>query len=358
MRFTTMDASEDGLLRLKALFDDNDSPKDLGALRWRYLQNPVDLVCVDFAIDDESGTTAGAYCVSACRFKVGDDERLVVQSLDTLTDARFRGRGLFKGLAATTYGRCADAGVRAVYGFPNGNSAFGFFERLGWTRLDPLPFLIRPLRVPYLAGKLGLPSGWSERLPARPLVPLGAPSLPSDVGLRVMTEFDDAFDDVWRKFAPSFCVGLVRDARYLRWRFHENPTARYKTYGLFRRGQLAAFVTFTVAEKHGGRVGYVMELMHDPAETGDGSILLRQALADMARAGADVALAWNLSHSINRPAFRATGFLPFPERLRPIELHFGVRPFDVPTAQSPTGGAPALGNRDNWYLSYCDSDTV
>jgi GNAT superfamily N-acetyltransferase len=358
MNLTTMDATEEGLLRLKALFDDNNSPKNLNDLRWRYLHNPVESTFVDFAIDDESGATAGVYCASPCRFKVGEGERIAVQSLDTLTDTDFRGRGLFKMLAKRTYDRCSEAGVVAVYGFPNGNSAFGFFERLGWTRLDPLPFLIRPLRLPYLGQKLGLPAAWTERLPPRPLVSLRPPALSADAELRVVLEFDDTFDELWQLFAPSFQVGLVRDAAYLRWRFDQKPSKRYKTYGLYRGGRLTSFVTFTVAEKHGGRVGYVMELMHDPARTEDGRLLLRQALADMARSGADAVLAWNLAHSVNRPAFRGTGFLPFPERARPVELHFGIRVFgEFPALASP-GDSPALGNRRNWYLSYCDSDTV
>ena len=88
---------------------------------------------------------------------------------------------------------------------------------------------------------------------------------------------------------------------------------------------------------------------HDPgAGAGVMAPLLAQAMVRMREAGADVVLAWSMDHSFNRKAFRRLGFFTLPERLRPIELHFGVRPL---------GDAPVT-DRNNWYLSYCDSDTV
>jgi hypothetical protein len=94
----------------------------------------------------------------------------------------------------------------------------------------------------------------------------------------------------------------------------------------------------------------VVDVIHRADASREATILLRRALREMTSGGADVALAWNLDSSPNHAAFRAAGFRHLPERLRPIELHFGARPLG--SAELP------LGNRDNWYLSYCDSDTV
>lgn len=47
-------------------------------------------------------------------------------------------------------------------------------------------------------------------------------------------------------------------------------------------------------------------------------------------------------------------FVPFPERFRPIELHFGARGFGSYGSQA----SAALHQRSNWYIRYLDSDTV
>ena len=79
--------------------------------------------------------------------------------------------------------------------------------------------------------------------------------------------------------------------------------------------------------------------------------MLVESLRRMAADGADAVLAWCFGHSPNAKAYRRAGFLPLPERLRPIELHMGVRPLDESLRT-------VLTDRRNWYISYCDSDTV
>jgi len=93
-----------------------------------------------------------------------------------------------------------------------------------------------------------------------------------------------------------------------------------------------------------------MESLCRPGQRKALRMLLREALAEMANAGADVALAWCLPHSAPYSTYMRSGFLPFPERMRPIELHFGARSF--------TTDAEACQHRESWYLSYLDSDTV
>lgn len=351
LQLCPMEATAADLGRLRALFDANGSPKDDAVLTWRYLDNPTGELFVDFAIDPErDGQVAGTYCVSPVQFKIGDRQVLGAQSIDTLTDQHYRGRGLFKKLAAHTYARCADRGVGLVYGFPNHRSAFGFFERLAWTRMDPVPFLVRGLRAGYVARRLGVPAKVADFLSG---VALGArpPRLARSQDLRVVLEFDDAFDELWGEFARDVPVAAQRSSRYLRWRFSANPSARYKTYGLYEAGGLVGYVIFRVVDKHGGRVGYVMELIHRPGRVDVGRALLQQAIHDIALDGGEVVLAWNLSHSPNRASYRRTGFVPLPRRLRPIELHFGARHLGEERTE-------AVCNRRNWYLSYCDSDTV
>jgi hypothetical protein len=94
-----------------------------------------------------------------------------------------------------------------------------------------------------------------------------------------------------------------------------------------------------------------MEALARPGERGALRRLVSRALADMTRQGADVALAWCLPHSPSYRVLLAAGFVPFPERYRPIELHAGVRAFDASLART-------VADRNRWYLSYLDSDTV
>lgn len=327
-------------------FARNDMPRRLDALRWQYVQNPNGPLLVDLAVADDR--VGAIYAVQPASARVRGEVVLGAQSVDTLVDASLRGRGMFTKMADSLYRRVQDHGGAFVYGFPNGSSAPGFFKKLGWISLDPVPFLIRPLRTAFLASKLPVARG-GRWIPDVSLPSLG-PTLSDGQALREVDTLGPELDDLWSRFATGVTVAVNRTAEYLRWRLGK-PGERYACLGVYEEDRLVAFTAFTTLDKHGGRISYVLELLHEPGRQQVAAALLREALGRMSAAGSEAVLAWAFPHSPNIRAYQRTGFLPLPERLRPIELHVGVRPLD-------DSMSTVLGNRHSWYLSYCDSDTV
>ena len=344
--FRPMEAGEADLAGFKDCFARNGTPRRLDALRWQYIDNPTKELFVDLAVcDDRIGAI---YAAQPARVRVRGSLVLAAQSVDTLVDADFRGRGLFTKMAESLYQRIGEHGGAFVYGFPNGNSAHGFFNKLGWSSLDPVPFLVRPLRTAFIASKL--PFGrWLGRLPDLRL-PIRRSKLRPNQEIRQVTDLDEGLGQLWRRFASNVGVAVERSPEYLRWRLGK-PGERYECLGVFDGAQLVAFGAYTTVDKHGGRIGYVIELLHEPDDPQTGAVLLEESLLRMAADGADVALAWSFGHSPSAKAYTKVGFVPLPEGLRPIELHIGVRPLD----ESMAG---LLRDRRSWYISYCDSDTV
>lgn len=328
----------DDLDRFRRCFDANGSPKRAEVVRWQYADNPTGQLFVDLALAP-GGDVAAIYATLPVRVRLGDEVALAVQSVDTITDAAYRGKGLFVKLAKQTYARAAAAGAALVYGFPNGSSAHGFFTKLDWSPLDPVPFLVRPLRTRYLAERLKLPR-WIPDVPLFARV-----NRWSRHRVSALPAIDDRLTALWHATAGASTIAVERDAAYLRWRLAK-PGEAYRNHVVTEGERITAFASHCVKAKHGGRIGYVMETL------GRGGALRRlisHALADMTAQGADVALAWCLPHSPPYRALLASGFVPFPERYRPIELHAGVRAFSAP---------PTVHERARWYLSYLDSDTV
>jgi GNAT superfamily N-acetyltransferase len=347
----SMQVDEADLELFRACFaKHSDRPRSLESLRWQYFGGPTGKVFVDFAMTPAGDRLAAVYATLPGFMRIGGERRVAVQSVDTLTDADYRGRGLFATLAKRTFARATDDGVALVYGFPNGSSAHGFFKKLGWSPIDPVPFLIRPLRLDYVADRLALPAAARALIPRAALV-LSSRRRPSHVV--ELTRPDERLTRLWNAFAEAGRVGVAveRDEAYLRWRLFDKPGESYRVLASERGGELSAMCAFAVKDKHGGRIGYVMELLHAPGGERDARRLLGSAVRQMADEGADSVLAWCLPHSPTFRAFVRHAFFPLPEKLRPIELHAGVRAFDPAIA-------PLVTRRDAWYLSYLDSDTV
>lgn len=331
-----------------------DRRRSLEALRWLFVDNPGrGRLWVEVAWAPAQERIAAIYASLPLPLRLGERTVSFAQSLDTLTDTDYRGRGLFTRLAARVYERAAREGCAGVYGFPNGNSAGGFFSKLGWAQLDPVPLLVRPLRPRYFARR----SRWFQshlttlldRLP-NPSLPGARLPLPPGLQLCEIQRFDERAGDLWREMACG-ALGVERDAGYLNWRLRDKPGESYRTRALHRPdGRLEALCSFCLKSKHGGKVAYIMELLQRPGAAYAGAALLSHAVAELAAQGADAVLALAFAHSPNRASFRLNAFMALPERLRPIELHFGARELAEPNS--------GVLQRHRWYLSYLDSDTV
>ena len=345
-----MQRTPEDLEAFRRCLEANGLPRSPEQVRWQFVEPPVGSLLVDFAVDPrpEGETIAAIYAVVPFAAQIDASDCVVAQSLDTLTDERYRGRGLFVTLAKATYARLAKEGVAFVYGFPNENSVHGFFQRLEWRSLDPLPWRVRPLRLGYLLRRLRVPSAVAA-LFGDARLPLPRVRLPGGCSIREIRDFEPAFDRLWKRFAAGTRVALRRDAAYLRWRLRR-PGAHYRVWALDGAEGLRGFVATNLVTSERLTAGYVMELIHDPGAHEVGAALLAHALRELVSSGAEVALACNFAHSPNHPAHRRAGFLPLPWRMRTEKVYFGVRPL---AAAANT----ALLERESWYLSCCDFDT-
>jgi GNAT superfamily N-acetyltransferase len=314
-------------------------------LRWQYFEPPAGQLFADFAVTPGTDPRLAAiYAVFPVAMRVEGRRALGVQSLNTLTDVAFRGKGLFTRLAEAIYERSARAGVEVVYGFPNGSSAHGIFNKLAWKSFDPMPMMVRPLRAGWVIarltrGNVELP-GWLD-LP----VPRRRARLPKGWKLQTLSGIGDELTGIWQRFSADIGFGVERDRQYLQWRLRK-PGASYEVVGAFRDERLLGFVIITVS----GRTGKIMDLLYDPAEPAAGTYLLAEAMHRLSKAGCGGVWAWNYDHSRNHGIFRSAGFLPLPARMIANQAHSGARSLVTPPS-------PAAAERRNWYVSMLDSDT-
>jgi GNAT superfamily N-acetyltransferase len=299
-----------------------------GKLDWKFRGNPSGPGLIATATKDSQ--IIGINAFMAGEFRIDGVSHTGYQSMDTIVTEAARGQGVFGKLIQTFYDNCDGA---LLYGFPNLNSSPGFFGKLGWTYFGPVPMLIRPLRTGYFLKR------FSRFLPDFPIPTFANVNISSEQ----VTRFDQNDTETWRRFSSHLSCGLERDAEYLNWRLLDHPSEQYTAL----RAPDGSFIATSLANKHNGRVGYVMEAIGEELTLKQ---LITKALKDMKTSGADVALAWCLPNSPNYHAYRRAGFFPFYNRLRPITINFGTR--------SLRGDAKIIEDKSSWYLSYLDSDTV
>lgn len=332
---------DDSILEAYQSLFAGDPDKQPDLLDWRFRQNPHGET--KFVVACDNGRIVGLIALVPTRLRNASDELLGYQAIDTAVHPSCRGRGLFVRMGKLV--EDADVlGGQLLWGFPNANAAPGWYGRLGWTNFGAVPLLMRPLRSSFLLGRLH--------------PKLRAVDFPLIRGRKVAANFYDDqalfgmdFDRLWRRVADRFGVTVDRTGDWMRWRLMEKPGSTYRCSGLkSQSGDLDAFVAVKIADKHGGRLCYVMEAISAAERDQE---LTRMLLAEMARAsrsGAEVALAWCPKSAPNYRAYRRAGFMPVPPRIRPIEINFGA------CALVPRHAAAAAPDA-RWYVSFLDSDT-
>lgn len=331
----------------KNCFDINGSPKKKENIEWQFFKNSERKGFVDIAFDQAKNKTAAIYAVSCVKFKLDKQLYVGTQSLDTITDIDYRGQGLFIKLAKNVYDNCKNDNVKLVYGFPNGNSIHGFEKKLQWNVLDPLPFLIKPLKTKYFTDKI-------KFLRFLPNVTLSLSGFKKNKNLTIKVEnfFPEQVNNVWEIFSKDIKVAVNRDLEYLNWRYIQKPNEKYQIAHCYDNfNNYKGFVVFVVKEKHNGKIGYIMEMIYDTNSQVVGQQLLSFAINSIKKENADCILNWCFEHSPNYSLYKKEFFINMPEKFRPIELHFGVRSFD-------SNFDKLINDRLNWYISYSDSDTV
>lgn len=105
-------------------------------LDWLYRCNPDGQV-VGYDARDGDCLAAHYACIPA-KARIGNQEVMVLLSLNTATHPDYQGKGLFSQLAERTYTVGAALGYDSVYGVANANSTPGFIRKLKFQLIGPL----------------------------------------------------------------------------------------------------------------------------------------------------------------------------------------------------------------------------
>ncbi len=343
-------ADDDELENYRLCFEKNGNKRDIKNLQWLHQQNLAKTNTIYYAMHNSE--VAAIYTAMPVLFNINGEKKIALQSIDTLTDLEHRGKGLFPILAAKLYDDAVENSFELVYGFPNENSAPGFFKKLKWASFGEAPFLLKPIKISYFINKflkkiINTETQTEEQFYSLPK----SVDVDKNTSIKTLDFFNTDYDEIWQNVSKGIGVSVDRSAAYMNWRYVHKPGEEYSKCGIYKDGILKGSIVFTIKNKHNGRIGYIMELIYDDSFPKAGVFLLKHASKIFKKAGVDAVLAWCLPHSYNYQSFRKTGYYNLPIKFRPQHLFLGVRVLN-------NSNKKIIEDLNNWYVSYSDSDTV
>jgi hypothetical protein len=168
-------------------------------------------------------------------------------------------------------------------------------------------------------------------------------------GLEVkeVSEFGQEFDELWEEVSHHYPVAVVRNSRYLSWRYAQYPLGKPYMYAAYRGGKLHGF---TVVQVSGRLVDIaikqacITELFTRPGDRVAQRRLLKAALACAKNEDVDVV--------------QALGFAPEVCKLLEENLFLRTKTRWSPYLYKNNGGAIASVSEEDWFVSLGDGDAV
>lgn len=238
--------------------------------QWEYKHNPTGITTIWVA--EDGAILAGHYALMPLKFKVGHTTYLGAQSIDTFTHDDYRRLGIFVALANKVYALASDHGVAILYGFPSTAAYQGFVEKLGWIKVTSLDKLTKPVDVKSL---VFLAAPLLRRLQFKALFDVIKGFAIGDfrrrkllrgftgATLRSVSRFNGAADELWRNLAAEKTVRVVKDSKYLNWRYIQKPGNRYAAFQISLAQSVLGYVVVETRPDRGRylKKGLVLDII-------------------------------------------------------------------------------------------------
>lgn len=324
--------------------------------RWEFISNPVKPVSIMLAWDGKR--LVAQYAVNPLRAWVQANELPAALSLDTMTDAEYRGRSIFLETAQSLYNEIASKGISFVFGFPNAESIHSFSKRLNWDIICSPPIYICPLDAgSFVKNKsefelLGaLASKVSKKLLTIPHKFISE-NYHGEIVIHKENSFDKWADELWLKCSAQHKLWVVRDYEYLSWRYDMRPESEYNLFTAWKKDEIVGYIVTTSRTRNEGKISFILDILADIKLRGAVHALLKAVIRASIEAKDSMISAVIMPGSVYRIALRKHFFISLPQKFLPQEIYFGGRRLNN---QIP---AEIFCDPNSWQISWGDTDLL
>jgi len=222
---------------------------------WFYENNLYGQADIWLARDEDKNTIIGTMVIFPKDIILDGERRHVGIAGDLGVDITYRGHGIGKALLKESVAHYSEYGMDFIYGTPNVVSGAvckrGGFQVVGWA--------VRMVKVirSYYRIKRVVKIGFMARMLSAVVdtfLKLGSKERKFKIDDRYdfeeMADFDERFDDFWKKISPDHIMIGERTREFLNWRFANCPFKDFKVFLITNKskGTILGYIIFRYEE--------------------------------------------------------------------------------------------------------------
>ena len=337
---------------------------------WQYKNNPLGHL---IGVAEYSGKIVGHMALVPTYMKIGDKAITGSQAVDLVVHPEFRRQGMFLAIGEFLTKEAGKEGIDISYGFPNKPAHSGHLK-YGWFDISEAALLIKPVNmnkiVNYLSAYRMIRFLDRYKISRKVLKYVFQSALTiinffykifdrieednnrKNVEIRAIESFDDRIDDFWKKISRDYTIIVIRDKRYLNWRYFKKPNVKHTVLLAEKNGEIFGYIILRSRDEKNSRVGYIVDIFASLDDHIVIQSLISKAIEHFIKENADLIKCWVLKNSSSARLFRKilrfNGFVHFFARSQPL----------ITRLNSSKLSRTLVGDSKKWYITMGDSDHI
>jgi len=320
--------------------------------RWLHLDNPAGTSIIWLA--KHNGKTVGVHLLVMINMKIRGGSHKGGEPVDTMTHPEYRYQGISSTLGRKLLSEAEKKGICLEFAFPNQQN-YPVRMKSGWFDVCAFQVMIKPLNLKNILRKYFV----RNRLLLNIFTTGGnliikaffrSKKVPGKVMSKVkeVSHFDDRISEFWDTISNDYDIIVVRNKKYLNWRYVYAPNADYTIYIAEESGNICGYIVLGCGNKDNLRWGYIYDIIASTEREDIIQCLLTKAVEYFMDAGVDAIFSKMVTNEICRKGLSKNGFIPhFRFKGRFVAYNTFTKLFDV-----------FLKNSKNWFIQLGDLSGV
>lgn len=191
---------------------------------------------------------------------------LAAHSVKSMTHPDYKRQGIFRKMTENSCERGKQDGVDVVIGLANDQS-YPAYQRFGWPTLFEKEVYVKPILINNILRrriKIGFLADLGNLIFATFMKIKLKGQLDKEIEYEILDKVPEEIQQCWDKFKSKYRVLLVRDYKYLNYRYNERPDVDYVTLLARHKGQIIGFAILHNAVANGSKMTSAVEFFTDP----------------------------------------------------------------------------------------------
>lgn len=329
--------------------------QSLAMYRWLFDENPYNPGGQNMMyVMKEGDKIIGSDGLLPFELQVGDRTVLSAHSVKSMTHPDFKRQGIFKTMTLNSLAKAREHHLSVVIGLAN-KASYPAYEKFGWPTLYERDIYIRPINI-Y--------NPLRKKLKLSFLAGIGATAFLAYDGMRLWwkkskqkgyqvamhAEVPESAGACFDRYRNHFNVMIVRDYKYLNYRYNKRPDVKYDTITIEdENNEVVAFAVLRLVKLAHSTMVSVAENFANPMDEKAVESLTNAMIEYACAKKADYMVAGCGRHEPFPRVFRSYGFKT---NKKPLSNNMMIA-----CATSDSFDMHALTGYENWFITQGDGET-